>query len=114
MRIRAPLTEDPNDPGRWRVMLPSYSLIREEADGTAIVEVPDDDVPPGFADRPGHGRSQVAGVGDVVHQVTAQDLEEWHSHLDGRYQERRGRFRPFRDPPRPDERKKRARPRDGG
>jgi hypothetical protein len=82
----------PDDPRR--VDLPTYSLVAESADGlSAVVDVPDDDFPQDAAWDNLPQRVSLQNAGDVS-RLPISSLHDWHAHLDARYQEHAGRFRP--------------------
>lgn len=82
----------PDDPRR--VDLPTYQLVSEDTRaGTFTVDVPDADFPlaPDFQRPPSvPGRP----VPVDLERVAVADLDAWHDHLDERYVEHAGRFRP--------------------
>lgn len=81
----------PDDPRR--INLPTWSMIRELRGGTyALVEIPDDDAPPGeafaqLAPTPEGGRD--------VEQLPLVAIRNWGDVLDAKYREHAGRFRPL-------------------
>lgn len=83
----------PDDPRR--VDLPTYQWVSDAADGlSAVVDVPDEDFPQDAAwdSLPVQARSD--GARDVSRLPLAA-LDAWHDHLDRRYAEHAGRFRPM-------------------
>lgn len=78
----------------YRVALPSYQMVEVDYDRrVALVELPDADLPP---DRV---HAAVLAAPFWEHHRVPEELREaavaaWHAHLDERYQEHRGRFRP--------------------
>lgn len=95
-RIRVPLigAGTPADP--FRASLPTYNLIDiNYARGVALVEIPDDDLPDDDALK-----AQLGGVSDIAAAdrapLTPAARRAWHDHLDARYREHAGRFRPDR------------------
>lgn len=96
MRIRVPLvgTGAPGD--NFRANLPTYVMVAEDfARGIAVVEIPDADLP----DHPGL-RAALSALADLptANQapLAAALRAAWHDHLDARYREHAGRFRPDR------------------
>lgn len=93
-RIILPIigTGAPSDPRR--VDLPTYQMVSESDDGmSAVVDVPDADFPQDAAWDSLPVQEQRAGARDVSRLPVAA-LDEWHAHLDARYAEHAGRFRP--------------------
>jgi hypothetical protein len=87
--LGAGTSDDPYHPG-----LPTYRLVAvDEAARVALVEVPDDDTPPGdtHAAVLTAPRFERAAIPADLH---ADALAAWHAHLDNRYAEHAGRFRP--------------------
>ena len=77
-----------------RVDLPTYQWVSDTADGqSAVVDVPDDDFPDDAAwdNLPLRGNAQ--GARDAS-RLPVAELDAWHQHLDTRYREHAGRFRP--------------------
>lgn len=93
-RITLPRIGSGTDEDRYRVDLPTYTQVGESKDGTLwTVDVPDADFPdvPSFND----GKPHPAGGFDVdLKRVAVADLDAWHDHLDERYAEHAGKFRP--------------------
>lgn len=97
MRIRVPLlgTGVPGD--AWRVSLPTYSMVdMDVARGIAVVDLPDADVP-----TDGLLRAALAvGGADLTAPnqapMVAAFRNQWAAHLDNRYREHAGEFRPDR------------------
>jgi len=77
MRLRVAVSGSGTREDPLQVNLPTYTMLGDvDPDtGTVIVEVPDADVPPGMV-------------------AEAPDHAQWHAHLDSRYIEHAGRFRP--------------------
>lgn len=95
--LRMPLlgTGRPGDP--IRVELPTYTMIEVNyAARWALVEVPESDLLPSWDDQLKlRGRSDLRKARPMW--PLADVLARWHAHLDDRYQEHRGRFRPIPD-----------------
>jgi hypothetical protein len=99
----------PGDP--FRIPLPNYEMVADNgsaAPGTvhvtqtrsaalpamsALVRVPDSDLPDGFGDSRCDGVAQLAGM-DVITAVCPDHRDALHALLDARYAEHAGRFRP--------------------
>lgn len=88
-RIGGGTADDP-----YRVNLPTYTMVSESKDGSWYeVDVPDADFPdvPSFSE----GKSHPQGGFEVdLARVAVGDVKAWHDHLDERYAEHAGKFRP--------------------
>lgn len=93
MLIRLPLVEGIGPDGRpeKRVPLPAYNM-RANGDDWALVDVPETDIP----DVPElRAALQTMPGGNLKRRRVAKPLlEAWWDHLDRRYLEHAGRFRP--------------------
>lgn len=93
-RITLPTIGSGTDTDPIRVDLPSYQFVSSTPDGKYhTVDVPDDDVP----DDVGFGPVQMLSprIRSVdIRLLSARELVAWANHLDERYQEHSGRFRP--------------------
>lgn len=90
--LRVKLTRDAR--GYLSAPLPTYDrAVVDEASGSIVVRVPDDLVPPSFHQLP---TRQLANptIGPCVCDASPGALAEWHAHLDARYREHAGIFRP--------------------
>lgn len=93
-RITLPIIGTGKEGDYRRVDLPTYQMVSESDDGLyATVDVPDADFPdvPSFRE----GKPHPAG-GFVIDakRMAVGDVQAWHDHLDERYAEHAGKFRP--------------------
>lgn len=94
MRLLVPVVDGGENGGGRRVNLPTYTIVELSDDGRfAVVDVPDADIDPLF---PANLARRVAAsvLGGDVSRLTAVQRLRWYAHLDARYQEHSGRFRP--------------------
>jgi hypothetical protein len=78
----------------FRVELPTYDLIEIDYERrVAVVDIPDTDLPDDAAVRGHLARTQKLSDPDAPTMPSAYK-HRWHEHLDDRYREHRGRFRP--------------------
>jgi hypothetical protein len=94
MLIRLKLIGSGEPGDSYRVSLPTYQMIDVDYKAqTALVNVPDADIPETIAPtlksaaKTAIDAPKVAGMMDMVHAA-------WGVHLDTRYEEHKGRFRP--------------------
>lgn len=79
----------------YRAPLPTYTLIAvDHLTGIAVVDIPDDDAPPNDVHRSvvtAHSFERAA----VPPDARKAAIDAWHAHLDERYEQHAGRFRPI-------------------
>jgi hypothetical protein len=81
----------PDDP--HRAPLPTYrEVITLKSQGVVYALIPDEDFP-GSLSSPDHTYEET-GHGPALVRMDAGGHSQWHRHLDDRYQERAGDFRP--------------------
>ena len=77
----------------FRSGLPTATLIlHDRTDGTMLVQIPDED----FHDNPATVSDDThdTHLGRHVRVLSKEEQHDWHSHLDERYVEHKGKFRP--------------------
>lgn len=93
-RITLPVIGSGTNHDPRRVSLPTYQLVGESDDGLWMtVDVPDAD----FPDAPSFntGKEHPSGGFEVERgRLAVDDVRAWHDHLDQRYAEHAGKFRP--------------------
>lgn len=93
--MRLPVVGQGTRTDPYRVALPTYNLIDVDYDaGVALVDVPESDLPRDDVHRAvvsAHRFERVA----LPAELHALAVDAWHAHLDDRYREHAGRFRPI-------------------
>lgn len=91
MRVRVPYDTTQPD---WPVNLPTWVLVElDPATGTATVDVPEADVPEDIV-RVLIAHADPKSPIHLPPVVRRAMHAAWHEHLDNRYKEHHGRFRP--------------------
>jgi len=94
-RIIVPMVPPDAQVDSWHVNLPTYTVVEVSADGrVAVVDIPDGDVPGGFNINLPIRRIGATDGRDLVRAARAQ-MRLLYDHLDKRYAEHAGRFRPI-------------------
>lgn len=94
MRLRLRLNGRGTEAQPYRVNLPTYDLIAVDYERrVAVVEIPEEDVPDCPHVRGHLARTQTLDAPPSPVMPSAHK-HRWHEHLDERYREHRGRFRP--------------------
>lgn len=93
-RVTMPIIGTGEEGNPRRVDLPTYQMISESDDGThATVDVPDADFPD--VESFSTGKPHPNGGFEIdLSRAAVADLRAWHDHLDQRYAEHAGKFRP--------------------
>lgn len=92
VRVRAIGSGQPGD--SVRAPLPTWSFVGyDPVTNMMTVDIPDEDAPPSPPAEGGPERPNTP-YGPVLARLPPQAQAAWHQHLDARYQEHKGRFRP--------------------
>ena len=93
MLVRVKLHGDGTEQNPYRVPLPTYTLVLGLIDeGKAYAIIPDETHP----DLMAHQSARVSKTtsGSALVGMDGSAHSKWYAHLDDRYQEHRGKFRP--------------------
>src|SRR5690606_27082099 len=95
MIVRMPLTGAGTAADPYRIALPTYWIVDEDAGrGVAIVAVPDEDVP---AELRSELEQRPPGPRRAARPLPAPARARWREHLDRGYQEHAGEYDPDAD-----------------
>ena len=77
----------------YRAPLPAYrEILTNHEQGYVIALVPDDDIYE--SDVTKLGKTEATGHGPMLVELDSHGHAAWHAHLDERYPEHRGEYRP--------------------
>lgn len=93
MLVRVKLIDTGKSAGRFRPSLPTFQeVITLHDQGIVYALIPDTDHPE--LHKHPSAKTEETGHGAALIGLDADGHAQWHSHLDTRYKERAGQFRP--------------------